>query len=74
MGGFGSALFPEADLGVAVLEFFDDFCGEGAASGDFAEVFGHLAEDVGGSVGEEEDGFVGGVVALAEDVGSFSGG
>ena len=57
--------------GVAVLEFFDDFVGEGAASGDFAEVFGHLAEDVGGSVGEEEDGVVGGVVALAEDVGGF---
>ena len=48
--------FAEADLGVAVLEFFDDFLREGAASGDFAEVFGHLAEEVGSSVGEEEDG------------------
>ncbi len=71
--GFGAAGFGEADLGVAVLEFFDDLGGEGAASGDFAEVFGHLAEDVGGAVGEEEDGVVGGVVALAEDVGGFGG-
>jgi hypothetical protein len=39
-----------------VLEFGDDFGGEGAAAGDFGEVFGHLAEGVGGAVGEEEDG------------------
>ena len=43
-------------MGVAVLEFGDDRGREGAAAGDFGEVFGHLAEDVGGAVGEEEDG------------------
>jgi hypothetical protein len=43
-------------LGVSVLELFDDFLRKGAASSDFAEVLGHLVEDVGGSVGEEEDG------------------
>ena len=61
--------FLEADLGVAVLELFDYGIGEGAAAGDFAEVLGHLAEGVGGSVGEEEDSVVGVVVALTEDVG-----
>ena len=40
-----------------MLEFFDDFVREGAAAGDLGEVFGHLAEDVGRAVGEEEDGF-----------------
>ncbi len=56
---FGERFFLEADLGVAVLELFDDFFGEGAAAGDLAEVLGHLAEAVGGAVGEEEDGGVG---------------
>jgi hypothetical protein len=45
-----------------MLEFGDDRGREGAAAGDFGEVGGHLAEDVGGAVGEEEDsggGFVG---------------
>jgi hypothetical protein len=54
--GFDAGCFAEADLGVAVLQFFDDFLREGAASGDFAKVLGHLVEDVGGSVGEEKDG------------------
>ena len=39
-----------------MLEFFHNFVREGAAAGDFGEVFGHLAEDVGGSVGEQKDG------------------
>jgi hypothetical protein len=56
-----AGLFPEADLGVAVLEFLDNLLGEGAATGDFGEVFGHFAEDVRSSVGEEENG---GVVVL----------
>jgi hypothetical protein len=52
----GARGFGEADLGVAVLEFFDDGWGERAAVGDVGEVLGHLAEGVGGAVGEEEDG------------------
>jgi len=39
-----------------VLELGDDRRRERAAAGDFVEVLGHLAEDVGGAVGEEEDG------------------
>jgi hypothetical protein len=58
----GEGFFLEADLGVAVLELLDDFFGKGAAAGDLAEVLGHLAEAVGGAVGEEEDGGVGRVV------------
>ena len=54
--GFDAGGIAQADLGVAVLEFFDHFVREGAAAGDFGEVFGHLAEDVGSSVGEEKDG------------------
>ncbi len=51
----GAEGFGEADLGVAVLELFDDLVGKRASSGDLVEVLGHLAEDVGSSVGEEED-------------------
>jgi hypothetical protein len=43
-------------LGIAVLKFFHNFTREGAAAGDLGEVFGHLAEGVGGSMGEEKDG------------------
>jgi hypothetical protein len=57
---FGEGFVFETDLGVAVLEFFDDFVGEGAAASDFAEVFGHLAEAVGSSVGQQEDGGIAG--------------
>jgi hypothetical protein len=53
---FGAGRFAETDLGVAVLQLFDDLVREGAAAGDLGEVFGHLAEDVGGSVGEKKDG------------------
>jgi hypothetical protein len=53
--GLGARGIGEADLGVAVLELFYYFVGQGSAAGYFAEVLGHLAEDVGGSVGEEED-------------------
>ncbi len=38
--------FAEADLGVAVLEFFDDFVRERAAACHLAEVFCHFAEDI----------------------------
>ena len=50
---FGAGDFAETNLSVAVLEFFDDLLRKGAASGNFAKVFGHFAEDVGGSVSEE---------------------
>jgi hypothetical protein len=53
--GLGTGGFAEADLGVAVLKFFHNFVREGAAAGDLAEVFGHLAEGVGGPVSEEKD-------------------
>jgi hypothetical protein len=53
---FVAGRFAETDLGVAVLKFFHNFFWEAAAAGNFAEVFGHLAEDIGGSVGEEKDG------------------
>ena len=48
--------FAEANLGVAVLQLLDHFVRQGAAASDLGEVFGHLAEDVGGSVSEQEDG------------------
>jgi hypothetical protein len=48
--------FAESDLGVAMLKFFHNFFWKAAAAGDFGEVFGHFAEDVGRSVGEEQDG------------------
>ncbi len=54
--GFIAGFSTEADLGVAVLQFLDDLMREGAAAGDFAEVFGHLAEAVRGSMSEEQDG------------------
>jgi len=54
---FGQRFVAQADFSVAVLEFFDDVLGHGAAVGDFGEVFGHVVEDVGGTVGEEEDSF-----------------
>ena len=54
---FGEGIVAETDFGVAVLQFFDDRRRHGAAGGDPGEVFGHLAEDIGGAVGEEEDGF-----------------
>jgi len=53
--GLGCGGLAEADLGVAVLEFGDDRGRERAAAGDFGQVLGHLAEDVGSAVGEEED-------------------
>ncbi len=52
---FGEWLFAEADFGVAMLEFFDDLGGHGAATGDLLEILGHLAELVGGAVGEQEN-------------------
>jgi hypothetical protein len=52
----GAGGVAEADLGIAVLKFFHNFTREGAAAGDLGEVFGHLAEGVGGSMGEEKDG------------------
>ena len=58
---FNSGLVAETNLGVAVLEFFHHFMREGATSGDLGEVLGHLAEDVWGSVGEEQDGGVAGL-------------
>lgn len=54
--GLGGGGFAEAYLGVAVLEFLDHLARQGAAAGDFGQVLGHLAEDVGGSVGKEENG------------------
>ena len=53
---FGERRLLEADLGVAVLELFDDGLGQGPAVGYLGEIFSHLGEDVGGSVGEQEDG------------------
>ena len=47
--------FGEADLGVAVLEFFDDLGRHGAAAGDLLKILGHLAELVGRAVGEQEN-------------------
>ena len=55
-GGDRGGDVAEADLGVAVLEFGDNRGREGAAAGDFGEVLCHLAEHVGGAVGEQEDG------------------
>ena len=52
--------FLQADLGVAMLEFFDDLVGEGAAASDLGEIAGHFTEDVGGSVGKEENSSGGG--------------
>src|SRR6185312_12237404 len=51
----GSRFIAEADGGVAVLEFGDDFGGHRATAGDLGEVVSHLAESVGGAVGEKED-------------------
>jgi hypothetical protein len=55
----GAGSFGETDFGVAVLELLDYFVRESATAGDFAEVLGHLAEDIRSSVGEEEDGGLG---------------
>jgi hypothetical protein len=52
---FGARSFAETDLGVAVLKLFHNFWREGTTAGHFGEVFGHLAEDIGSSVGEEQD-------------------
>jgi hypothetical protein len=46
----------KTNLGVTVLEFGDNRGREGAATGDFGEVLCHLAERVGGAMGEQEDG------------------
>ena len=63
---FGEWCVAEADLGVAVLELFDDVLRHGAAAGDLVEVGGHLAEDVGRAVGEEKyGGFGGGLHAVS---------
>jgi hypothetical protein len=53
---FGERFIAEADFGVAVLELFDYVLRHGTTAGDFVEIGGHFAEDVGGSVGEQEDG------------------
>ena len=53
---FGEGFIAEADGSVAVLELGDDLFGEGSAAGDAGEIVGHFAENVGGSVSEEEDG------------------
>ena len=47
--------FGEANFGVTVLQFFDDFLRHGAAAGDLLQILGHLAEFVGGAVGEQEN-------------------
>jgi len=56
---FRTRLILQADLRVTVLQFCDDFSGEGTAACNFGEVVGHLAEGVRGAVGEQEDGGVG---------------
>ncbi len=55
-GGLGPGESVRPIWRIAVLQLGDDFGREGAAAGDFGEVFGHLAEGVGRAVGEEEDG------------------
>ena len=54
--GFGAGLVFEANLRIAVLQLGNDMGWKGTPSGDFGEILGHFAEDVGSSVGEEEDG------------------
>ena len=54
--GFGAGLVFEANLRIAMLQLVDDMEREGSATGDFGAVLGHLAKDVRGAVGEEEDG------------------
>ncbi len=62
--GLGAGRVAEADLRVAVLQLGDNMGWEGPSAGDFGEVLGHLAEDVRGTVGEQEDGG-GGIYGLA---------
>ena len=45
-----------ADLGVAVLDLFDDMLRHGAAADDVAQVLGDFVDGAGRPVSEQEDG------------------
>lgn len=52
---FVAGSFAETYLGIAMLQFFHNFVRERATAGDLGEVFGHLTQDIGSSVGEQKD-------------------